>query len=487
MTRAGFLLVAAFCASAAPAAGQEEGCVFLDPTANIERRQEFGTLVTTTISPNIACADGRRIRADEMTTYEASGLTVFTGNVFFQDEQQTLRAFSANYYEREGRLEASGNVELIDLETGTEITGLGLVYRRAGFGADVERIRVFGGRPRALLFPSATPPDSVELPPEMVGDSAAVEAALDSAAAVDTTGAVPGADADRAMAGDSLSADPVADSTAAPSDSITARPDSTGAAAGDTIAAPGDSIATPDAVPDTIPELPADTLPPEPYEVFGDEIEIVGNDYFKARGEVQILRDSMDARADSLEYIQTQGRLYLDGNAFVDQPGVDLSAREIMILLPGDVIRDLVARGDGRLLADRLDLASPYIRVELDQGELQGLWAAPLYREGQESLEPPLRTAAAGMEPDSADFGRPLAISEDVSMTGDSLDVRAPGQVLERVIAIGRARAVSSARDSLNTEDTPEIIRSDWIEGDTVVAVFVENPNAPAPDEVAGK
>jgi hypothetical protein len=38
------------------------------------------------------------------------------------------------------------------------------------------------------------------------------------------------------------------------------------------------------------------------------------------------------------------------------------------------------------------------------------------------------------------------------------------------VVAVGRARAVSTARDSLNTPDTPELVRNDWIEGDTVVA-----------------
>jgi hypothetical protein len=35
-------------------------------------------------------------------------------------------------------------------------------------------------------------------------------------------------------------------------------------------------------------------------------------------------------------------------------------------------------------------------------------------------------------------------------------------------------------RDSLNTPDTPDLIRRDWIEGDTIVATF-----APAPDSMA--
>ena len=465
---------------AAPLGAQGSGCYFLAPTEEVSRTIQFGQQIQRVISPNIRCDDGRMVQAEEMVTYESSALTVFSGNVFFQDEHQTLRAFSANYYEREGRLEASGNVELVDLETGTEISGLSLVYLRGGFMGRVDEvIRVYGGRPRALLYPRATPPDSLPAPPLGEGGQPV---------AFDSTGAPIAADA----AGDSIR-DAAADSLGT-ADSLVAgdstpAADSTSGLLGDpqTTDAPADSATGID-----LPApAPADTVPPEPYEVFGQEIEIRGNDWFRARGEVQILRDSMDARADSLEYVQSEGRLYLDGNAFVDQPTLDLSAREIMILLPGDVISDLIARGDGRLLGDRIDLAAPYIRVELDEGEVQGLWAAPLYRGSQDSLDPPLRTALADAEPDSADYDLPIAVSDAVLMTGDSLDVRAPGQVLERVIAIGRARAVSSARDSLNTEDTPALIRDDWIEGDTVVAVFVRrevDPAAePAPDSLGAE
>ena len=43
---------------------------------------------------------------------------------------------------------------------------------------------------------------------------------------------------------------------------------------------------------------------------------------------------------------------------------------------------------------------------------------------------------------------------------------------MERVYAAGTARGVSTARDSLNTDTTDELIRSDWIEGDTIIATF---------------
>ncbi len=444
----------------------ETRCFFEAPTASSTRLLEFGQWKTVTETPNIRCTDGRRVRADEMTTYEASGLTVFTGNVYFQDNDQTLRSYTANYTERLGRLEAAGGVELIDLETGTELYGQQLLYERAGesFGRTEERIVVFGGSPSAILYPSASPPDSADIaPPPLPVEADSADIPTDSLGVA-------------------------ADSAAVPTDSLGAVADSAAAAADST-----EVETAPQADPGTDVDAEAggaqeEEEEPEPYEVFAQEIEIRGEDYFRARGRAKILRGELDARADSIEYLQEEGTLYLDGNAIVDQPETDLSAREIVMRLPGDVLRDLIARGDGRLLGDRIEMAAPFIRVELDEGEIQGLWAARLYRPGVDSLEVPLRTALPGAEPDSADFVRPIALSEDVEMTGDSIDVRAPAQILERVIAIGGARAVSHARDSMNTEETPELIREDWIEGDTVVAVFTErDPELVAAEREAGE
>jgi len=52
-------------------------------------------------------------------------------------------------------------------------------------------------------------------------------------------------------------------------------------------------------------------------------------------------------------------------------------------------------------------------------------------------------------------------------MVGPGAEVR--GRVA-RLVAVGGARAESSARDSLNVATTPEIARNDWIVGDTVIA-----------------
>ena len=60
---------------------------------------------------------------------------------------------------------------------------------------------------------------------------------------------------------------------------------------------------------------------------------------------------------------------------------------------------------------------------------------------------------------------------QDFVLTADSLEVRAPNQTVERVFASGSARSVSQAGDSLSVELLPQIAQSDWLEGDTVIAL----------------
>jgi hypothetical protein len=62
-----------------------------------------------------------------------------------------------------------------------------------------------------------------------------------------------------------------------------------------------------------------------------------------------------------------------------------------------------------------------------------------------------------------------VALAESFELTADSLELIAPADVVERIVAVGDARSVSRARDSLNVESLPDIARADWLEGDTVV------------------
>jgi lipopolysaccharide export system protein LptA len=219
---------------------------------------------------------------------------------------------------------------------------------------------------------------------------------------------------------------------------------------------------------DTATEEGAEVPPPvdteqTPYRVVGDRLFLVGDRYFEARGDVEIERDSLHAFGNQAEYDQEAGRILLEGDALVDGSDYDLTGRTIDIDVPGGEIRSVRAIRDGLLTGDRLELTAPSITLFLAEGVMDRLVATPL-RADPESADEPV---------DSADLVLPVAVAEDFRLTADSVDVVAPAQALDRIFAVGGARSESTARDSLNVGMLPEIALKDWLEGDTIIAVFL--------------
>ena len=393
-------------------------CRVLPGTERAVGRNQGGGRVVYLTRPRLACDSGVTIRADSMVIFESTGFNQLYGSVYFEDSSRRLRSQNARYFDQVGRLEANGAVELTDKESGNVVQGENLLYLRADtrFRRTVEELTVWGGRSHALLYPG-TPSDEAEAVPG-VRDSVRLGVSAREAQA-------------RAAAEAQAQAEP------------------------------------------------EDTGPREPYDVVADRIFIRGDELFRATGTVEVTRDSLNATADSLQYLQNRERLFLQGRAVLTQERFDLQGEEILLVLPGDVIRSVEARHGSRLVGEDFQLDAPWIRMGLIGGALESLWATP-FQPG-DTLEGPTGPRILGEELDSLDAVRPHARSSTFDMVADSLEVAAPGEVLERVFAAGRARAVSSGRDSLNTPDTPELIRRDWIEGDTVVAFF--RPAEPAAPE----
>jgi hypothetical protein len=228
-----------------------------------------------------------------------------------------------------------------------------------------------------------------------------------------------------------------------------------------------------------------------PYAVVGDRIDLQGDAYFRSIGNVEITRDSLFAYGDSAEFDQTEDRLVLVGSARIVSRGSELVGRTITMTAPGGDTSRIHAHKDALLIGEGVRLTSPQIVVFLVDGALDRLVATPLAgagagAEGQREVtaEGQRNVAAAGQrevaagqapgaaEPDSADLVRPVAMLDDAELTADSIDILAPGERVERVVAVGTARSVSTARDSLNVESLPDVARSDWLEGDTVIVTF---------------
>jgi lipopolysaccharide export system protein LptA len=434
-----------------------------------------GTRVLYFSRPVMRCPGGVRITADSAVVYEQTRYNQLFGNVVFTEGDQRLRADEAQYFEREGRLVAWGSPVLTDQAEGSVIRGDTMVFIRAGEWQPEDRLTVTGRRPHATLYPAQRP--SPEDPPAVPPDTV-------PAVGVEGPPAVP----------DTLPP-PVPDTLPPPV------PDTLPPPAPDTLPPP---------VPDTLPPPVPDTLPPPlpdtavapapdpparrapqepaervPYEIYAQRIVLEGSRYFRATGSVEITRDSLDAWAESVEFDQEDGFLTLREGARVKTSNTDLAADTIRLDLPDDEIRDILALGHAVLEGEDVRVLAPIINLFLSDGRLERLVAVrdpmadPQPEPSDEMEGPPDRPGPLTRLPeivrelDLPEFPRkPLALAEDFRLTADSLEILAPGEVLDELWAMGRARGEATGRDSLNTEDTPSILLVDWLEGDTIVANF---------------
>jgi hypothetical protein len=236
--------------------------------------------------------------------------------------------------------------------------------------------------------------------------------------------------------------------------------------------APADSTATTDSIPAPDPVEPAEPLEPDQYIVVGDRIYFRGDSYFNATGRVEIERDSLFAFADSAEYDGDDGALVLDGSASVDGTTYDLIGRTITLASNADGTDEIRALRDAMLTGEDLNVTATHILLHVVDGDVEHMAAMP-------SIASDSAASDTGWVP------QPRAVSEDFELTGDSLDLAAPGGVLQRVFAAGKARSVSTSRADLNVEDLPELAQTDWMDGDTIEVFLVpaEPDSSDAPEE----
>jgi lipopolysaccharide export system protein LptA len=223
-----------------------------------------------------------------------------------------------------------------------------------------------------------------------------------------------------------------------------------------------------------------------PYVVIGDRIVFSGSSYFSSAGDVEIERDSLFAFADSAEYVEESEHLVLVGSARVLSSDYVLVGRTITMGTAAAGTNEIRAVRDARLTGEDLLLTAPLIKLYLTEGAVERLVAVPLpgnVETAGADDQAVGATAVIAAVPDSAQPVRPVALAESFELTADSLELTAPGGVVDHIFAAGRGRSVSRARDSLNVEALPELARQDWLEGDTIVITLAP----PRADTVAGE
>ena len=441
-----------------------------------------GGMVMTTLSnetrmfffttPTIRCPGGVRIRADSARVYESTNYNLLWGNVVFWDEDSRLSADQAQYFSEQSRLVAQGNAVLTELTEGSVIRGDNMTLIRAGPQRPEDFLTVTGRRPHATLYPTQRPEPEAVLP-DRAGQGVPVMPPDSSVTLPDSATAPP-------------------DSAVTPPDSATAPPDSATTPPDSATSPPESSISAGAELPSLAPPVmsePAEATPePEadrvPYEIDAQRFVLEGTRFFRATGSVVVARDSLTAVADSLEYDQEVGALFLSQGARVTTAQTDLAADAIRLDIRQDEVREAVATGEAVLDGEDLRLLAPIVHLFLTEGRMERLVAlrdpvadsiAAEMTEEAEGEEVMGRGAlhSAVIELGLEEFPRrPYALAQDFIIEGDSLEILAPEEVLEEVWAMGNARGESMGRDSLNAPDTPLLIARDWLEGDTIVAFF---------------
>lgn len=200
------------------------------------------------------------------------------------------------------------------------------------------------------------------------------------------------------------------------------------------------------------------------FDIDADRLHLYGDSALAGSGDVVAVREDLTARGDSLDISLSDERLWLLGTPSIEAGGTILRGDTILGILRDDRIEQLRAWLHGSAIGDGLSLRADRLRLLLEEDRIVRIVA---------SMDP--RAPESG--PDGtqgevvrADTGIAKARSEsdEYVLTADSIDIERPGGQLDRLIAVGGARAV--ATEPAVPEDT--LFGRDWIVGDTITGHF---------------
>ena len=431
----------------------------------------------------VVCDDGLVIRADSALIFPGRRLSQLYRNVSFDEGGRLLTADRADYYSGDERLQAWGGVILEDTAQGSRMEGDQLDYLRASDTRPQQRVTMTGSSVSATLVPGAATRNQGP-PVEVAGDSADAPLLVIAPDSVEEGTPLPIGPRRVTVryvvpALDLIWILPVTAVFPAPDELRPVSEPPPEEAVADTVpAAPVPPATEPTTEPTTEPEPEVDPGPP--YHVTATRrIVIDGDDAFEAEGDVEIEREGLHAFGDRMRYDEAIGELHLLGRARSEGEGYQLSGQALSLVLEDQAVREVVARDEARLATNDMDVRAQRIRLFVQDSTLERLSAGLL---GPADTVPVIGSAGPEgtlswiqINPDPADSVRAEALAEDFKLDADSLDVRTPGEILDRVTAIGRARGDSYARDSIRAAEVPDLAKNDWLEGDTIIALFEQD------------
>lgn len=191
-------------------------------------------------------------------------------------------------------------------------------------------------------------------------------------------------------------------------------------------------------------ERTASGQPGEPVNVVANQIVSEGDNQVYASGTVDITRPDINAKSDSAFLDSRREFAKLMKSPVVVSKGekpFNLRGGVIYLYSSNRVLERVVATPDGHALSEDLELVADSLDLRLKDERLQ-------------------RVMAWGDKP-------ARAISPDREIVADSIDVIMPDQRLREVRAVGHAYA-NSVADTIHVISTER----DWMRGDVIVAEF---------------
>lgn len=159
----------------------------------------------------------------------------------------------------------------------------------------------------------------------------------------------------------------------------------------------------------------------DPMEIDGDRITSIGERFLSAEGNAVIRGRQVNASAATATFDQEAERLELRSNARIQGERYDLSGDFIETQLREGSVERVLSRTNARLVNERLTVNGPELQLFFAGDSLQRLVSGPGGQTGERS--------------------RSVALATGFRMEGDSLEAQLPGQLLQRVAAVGTARA----------------------------------------------
>lgn len=159
----------------------------------------------------------------------------------------------------------------------------------------------------------------------------------------------------------------------------------------------------------------------DPMEIDGDRITSIGERFLSAEGNAVIRGRQVNASAATATFDQEADRLELRSNARITGERYDLTGDFIETQLREGSVERVLSRTNARLVNERLTVNGPELQLFFAGDSLQRLVSGP---GGQ-----------------SGEGARSVALATGFRMEGDSLEAQLPGQLLQRVTAVGTARA----------------------------------------------